>query len=181
MERADAGRVGWGVRWRGTTMDHSPEEIQRILQGVSEDELADFREVFAQFDKNNSGDITWDEYKAVLELLGQSPTEREMKELVAEGDIDGVGGLNFQEFLIHMLGLAGGIAEKQYASMFKVLETVSHQQGQGKIKIESMQRIISMLCKELSDADVRNVLHEYDRDGNGELDFSEFKQLMSNM
>ena len=162
-------------------MDRSPEEIQSILQAVSEDELADFREVFAQFDKNNSGDITWDEYKEVLELLGQSPTEREMKELIAESDMDGVGGMNFQEFLYHMLGLAGGIAEEQYASIFKVLETVSHQKGQGKIKIDSMHRIISMLCKDLSDADVRSILHEYDRDGNGELDFSEFKQLMSNM
>ena len=155
-------------------------EIATVLANVTEDEVADFREVFAQYDLNNSGDITWDEYKQVLEMMGETPTEQEMKELMAESGADERTGMAFHEFLLHMLDLSRGITANRYPGMFHVLEKVSHQQGQGKIKIESMHRIIRILCKDLSDEDVRSVLQEYDRDGNGELDFSEFKRMMSN-
>ena len=51
--------------------------------------VADFREAFGLFDRDNSGSITVNELRAVLRSLGKNPTESELKEMIREVDEDG--------------------------------------------------------------------------------------------
>jgi len=49
----------------------------------------DFRKAFLLFDKDGNGRITADELIDVMRTLGQSPTSREVEEMIKKADQDG--------------------------------------------------------------------------------------------
>ena len=49
----------------------------------------DFRKAFLLFDKDGNGRITADELIDVMSTLGQSPTSREVEEMIKKADQDG--------------------------------------------------------------------------------------------
>lgn len=49
----------------------------------------DFRKAFLLFDKDGNGRITADELIDVMRSLGQSPTSREVEEMIKKADQDG--------------------------------------------------------------------------------------------
>ena len=51
--------------------------------------LAEFREAFAAFDKNDDGVITAKELGEVLRSLGENPSETELLRIINEVDLDG--------------------------------------------------------------------------------------------
>jgi hypothetical protein len=58
-------------------------------QGLSEDQIAEFKEAFALFDKDGDGTITTKELGTVMRSLGQNPTEAELQDMINEVDVDG--------------------------------------------------------------------------------------------
>ena len=52
-------------------------------------QIAEFKEIFLFFDKDNSGTITTEEFGTVLRSLGQDPTETELQNMIEEIDVDG--------------------------------------------------------------------------------------------
>ncbi|KAL1494516.1 hypothetical protein ABEB36_010102 [Hypothenemus hampei] len=67
--------------------------------GLSEDQVAEFKEAFMLFDKDEDGTITMAELGVVMRSLGQRPTETELRDMVNEVDQDGNGTIEFNEFL----------------------------------------------------------------------------------
>lgn len=58
--------------------------------------MADFKEAFTLFDKDNDGCITTPELGTVMRALGKNPTEAEVRVLAEEVDPDGRGVINLQ-------------------------------------------------------------------------------------
>ncbi|XP_002047651.3 calmodulin [Drosophila virilis] len=57
------------------------------------------REAFSVYDKENTGYIGVDQLRTVMIALKLKPTDEELDELIREGDIDGDGYLNYEEFV----------------------------------------------------------------------------------
>ena len=58
----------------------------------------DLKRVFNLFDTNREGQITVDDLRRVARELGEEISEEELKEIVARGDLDGNGKLEFEDF-----------------------------------------------------------------------------------
>ncbi|KAG0417861.1 hypothetical protein HPB47_005306 [Ixodes persulcatus] len=97
-----AGTLGPGVplKKEPVTSGASPASAQNMQ--LSEEVIAEFREAFALFDKDGDGVISTKELGTVMRALGQNPTEAELKDMIAEVDIDGSGNIDFPEFLAMM-------------------------------------------------------------------------------
>ena len=50
---------------------------------------AEFKEAFTVYDHDRNGKITMNELGAVLRILGQNPTEKELENMMQEVDMDG--------------------------------------------------------------------------------------------
>lgn len=63
---------------------------------LTDSQIAEAKEAFALFDKDNDGCITTPELGTVMRALGKNPTEAEVHKLIKEIDPDGRGVINLQ-------------------------------------------------------------------------------------
>jgi Ca2+-binding EF-hand superfamily protein len=66
-------------------MDSDEEDEERRMEeakaefNLTDEEIAEYREAFALFDKDESGIVTYKELGTVLRCLGMYPTQAELK------------------------------------------------------------------------------------------------------
>ena len=65
-----------------------------------DDQIAEFKEPFSLFNPEGDGSVPYENVGPVLRsLLGKNPTERELKQMIAEVDPENKGKLDFPDFL----------------------------------------------------------------------------------
>ena len=65
----------------------------------TDEQMIEFKEAFALFDKDKDSQISVGELGAVMRALGLTPSEPELAEMIASVDKDGNGKLDFNEFV----------------------------------------------------------------------------------
>merc|ERR1719204_2975492 len=84
------------------------------------------KEAFNMFDKDGDGRITQKELADVLQQLGQTPSEKELSDMIAEVDQDGNKEIDFKEFATMMSSKlqfqAGEDPEKETREAFSLFD-----------------------------------------------------------
>lgn len=78
---------------------HVEKSLQEreALQNAKQ-EMVEFREAFALFDRDNSGEIDQDELNGALLKLGFKCSEEEVAEIMDDADVHGIGEIGFDAF-----------------------------------------------------------------------------------
>jgi calmodulin len=66
---------------------------------ITEEQIAEFKEAFAFFDKDCDNAIQTSELPLLIRSLHQNPSEGELRDWALEVDPDGTGRVDFPEFL----------------------------------------------------------------------------------
>ena len=67
---------------------------------LTEEQIARYKKIFSQFDKDGSGKITTQELRTLLKELGQEVKGSEAQRMIDEIDANGSGTIEFPEFLV---------------------------------------------------------------------------------
>jgi calmodulin len=90
---------------------------------LTDEQIAEFKEAFALFDKDGDGTVTTKELGTVMRSLGQNPTEAELQDMINEVDADGNGTIDFPEFLNLMARkMKDTDSEEELREAFKVFD-----------------------------------------------------------
>lgn len=142
----------------------------------TEDQIAEFKEAFAWFDKDGDGTITKDELRTVMQSLGQNPTDQELVAMIAEVDDDGNEEIDFGEFLQLMARNMQDIEEDKIISTgFSVFDT----DGDGYISIDDLRNIMQSLGEQLTEDQLADIMRDIDTNGQGKISESEFTELVN--
>ncbi|KAI3407820.1 uncharacterized protein J3R85_020723 [Psidium guajava] len=137
------------------------------------------RQVFDQYDKNGDGKISCDELRDVLSSLGPSPTtSEEARAAMSQIDKDGDGFIDLDEFAELILGGGGGGPEcgaKELKDAFDLYDL----DGNGVISAGELHAVMKKLGQKCSLGDCRKMISSVDRDGDGNVNFEEFKKMMT--
>jgi Ca2+-binding EF-hand superfamily protein len=145
-----------------------------MAEFLTKDQVKEFKECFDLFDSNSEGSIGMRELGTILRCFGTNPTEGELKDIIAEVDLDGNGTIDFEEFL-HMMcrKLKDTDIEAELIEAFVVVDG----NGNGKISEKELYNFIKPEI-EITEEEVREIVREADLDADGYIDLEEFKRVM---
>jgi calmodulin len=147
-----------------------------MAEALTEEQIAEFKEAFALFDKDGDGTITTKELGTVMRSLGTNPTEAELQDMINEIDVDGNGIIDFSEFLVMMARkLQNTDSEEELREAFRVFD----KDGNGFISADELRHVMTNLGEKLSDEEVDEMIREADVDGDGQINYEEFVTMMT--
>ncbi|CEP11988.1 hypothetical protein [Parasitella parasitica] len=142
---------------------------------MTPDQIQEYREAFQLFDKDGNGSISAPELGVVLRTFGMNPSEAELQDMVDDVDADGNGNIDFDEFLSLVKSFKqeeGDTNDLQEA--FRVFDA----DGNGMIDRSELQKVMLSLNENLSEEEIDAMINEADVNGDGQISFDEFKEMM---
>ncbi|XP_051141223.1 probable calcium-binding protein CML10 [Andrographis paniculata] len=134
------------------------------------------KRIFDMFDGDGDGRISMSELGAVLNNLGSRTSDEMLSRIMPELDTDGDGFIDFEEFKAFHLGGASGSGGGD--RMLKAAFDMYDKDGNGKISDVELQSVLRSLGQKCTLQDCRKMIASYDIDGDGFVDFEEFKVMM---
>lgn len=150
-------------------------------------ERSELRKVFSTFDKNGDGFITKQELRESLRNMRISMTETEVDDVVVKFDSNGDGLLDFDEFCLLTMAMSGGDekeggGEDEVEGNLKEAFDVFDKDEDGLISVEELALVLTSLGlregKKIEEC--REMIKKVDMDGDGMVNFNEFKKMMIN-
>mmetsp|Transcript_24990 Transcript_24990/g.54334 ORF Transcript_24990/g.54334 Transcript_24990/m.54334 type:complete len:169 (-) Transcript_24990:2428-2934(-) len=151
------------------------DKARRQQTGVTEEQLAQFKEAFELFDADKSGCIDEKELRACMRAVGFDVSKQEVQRMIASVDDDGSGTIEFPEFMKLMCQQQERKDPKEDVKrVFMLYDT----QGKGHITVDDLQRACRQLGESMSDAQLAEMLRIADVDKDGEVRPSDFYRTM---
>lgn len=142
----------------------------------TEEQIAEFKEAFSLFDQDGDGTIITMELGTIMQSLGQNPTEAELQDMINEVDADGNGSIDFPEFLTMMWRKMKNIdSTEEIKEAFRVFD----KESKGYISAAELRNVMTNLAEKLTDEEVDEMIREADIDGDGQINYEEFVQMMT--
>ncbi|CAN6298011.1 unnamed protein product [Urochloa humidicola] len=146
-----------------------------MAEHLTEEQIAEFKEVFNLYDKDGDGFITSEELGTVMKSLGENFNESQLKAMIKAVDADGTGTIDFHKFLNLMAHkLYNTDSEEKLREAFDVID----KDQDGYISATELRQVMTNLGEKVTDQEVEEMMREADTDGDGRVSFEEFKRRM---
>jgi len=148
--------------------------IHVIAHQMDESKIKQIRLVFEEMDANGDGRLSSQEIQDGLTKMGAVPSE--LHSILEEIDNDGNGDIEYTEFIAAALDARHFSEEGACWAAFAKFDL----DGNGKISKEELQQV---LCQDgleelFGQTSLKQIMLESDKDGDGEIDFQEFLDMM---
>ncbi|RAL46629.1 unnamed protein product [Cuscuta campestris] len=134
--------------------------------------------VFRKFDKNGDGKISPSELAAILNALGtMTVSEEEVDRIMKEVDLDGDGFIDIKEFAAVYFPSDGGGSNSHEKDLREAFDLYDIDKN-GKITASELHKTLKRLGEKCSIKECRRMISQVDVDGDGCVNFEEFKNMM---
>ncbi|PHT88622.1 Calcium-binding allergen Ole e 8 [Capsicum annuum] len=157
-----------------TTNNNSVSKPSLYLQNMDE-----VQKVFKRFDANGDGKISADELSSVISALGSGTSPEEVSRMMDEIDSDGDGFISLQEFSEFCQADVNGAGDGGVKELREAFDLYD-QDSNGLISAVELHQILTRLGESCSLQDCTKMIKSVDSDGDGNVNFEEFKKMMSN-
>ena len=129
-------------------------------EGLTEEEQAEARDLFALFDKDCDGYVSISELGTMLRAFNLNPTEAEVAKLAQEADAKGSGTFDLPCFL-ELLAKRGKDAES-IADLLNALKVLAEGDQASAIKVDKFKYFMANRGEPVSGSEVDEVLADFD-------------------
>jgi len=143
---------------------------------LSEDKIKTLREQFQAMDANGDGMLSVQELTEGMKKSGLKDIPADLKQLIKEIDSDQSGQIDYTEFLSAALDKKHYIQRDVCWSAFCKFD----RNGDGKLSKGELKLVLESegLGSIKNNKELEDLIKLVDKDGNGEIDFEEFMQMM---
>ncbi|KAL3641668.1 Calmodulin-like protein 3 [Castilleja foliolosa] len=156
---------------------HQKDPSHQIVVPSRRMDPTELKRVFEMFDRNGDGRITQQELNDSLENMGIFIPDKELAGMIDKIDINGDGCVDIGEFeALYRNIMDERDVEEDMREAFNVFD----QNGDGFITVDELKSVLESLGLKQGRAaeDCKKMIMRVDADGDGRVDFSEFKQMM---
>lgn len=146
--------------------------IDLELWKLNDEQVAEYKEVFMLFDKDEDGVLSFSELNIVMKSLGQRPSEKRLLSMVRAVSEDHLyDTIEFNEFLQMM-----SKQQKEDVSIDCLLDAfrIFDKDEDGFITVEELTRIMTSLGEKMAQKELNEMIKEADSDGDGLINYQEF-------
>ena len=164
------------IRFR-TTLGLQKATVSFLANQISiNEEIKKLKEEFDKIDVNKDGEISKDELIQCLETIYPSQEAKIRAEnIFKEIDFNNDGSINFSEFLTVNIQKEKLLNEETLQKTFNLLDL----DGNGFITLDELKE--SMPIEITSKLEWRELIEEVDKDGDNQMSFEEFKEMMQKL
>ena len=151
---------------------------QAVLQFIStqfnlKGEESELKDLFNELDKENQGQITKKQFADYLkQMYGESESYQIANQLFESIDLDGSGKISYDEFVSVMINGKKVITEDRLLKAFNIFD----KDHSGKLSIDEIKSVFGGNSEMW-----KKIIAEIDLNNDGEVDFKEFKIMMTKM
>ena len=149
-----------------------------INQLVLKEERKDLEKQFKEWDKNGDGVLSRDEIIEGYKKTYGFVDEGEIDNMISSIDLDGNGVIDYNEFLTCTMNKEKILNNDNLEICFKAFDS----DNSGKISLDEISAIFNSGDKENIDKEeleaFKKIIRDADENGDGEISFKEFKDLM---
>ena len=149
---------------------------RKIIIDLTEEQRLEIKEAFEIFDNDKNGFIDQKELEVCFKALGFLINKEEIIQIMNEFDINKNGFLNFENFQ-KIIGNKMKLRnpEEEYKRSFNLFK----KDNSNTIKIDDLRKIAKEMKIGLTEDDLYDMVHEFDLDGDEEINFEEFKKIIN--
>jgi calcium-dependent protein kinase len=141
-----------------------------IASRLNESDIKNLKEIFNTLDKNKDGTLTIDEVREGISKI-ENGKELDFEAILKSIDTDGSGAINYTEFLAATMDQKVYLKEERLYEAFRAFD----KDGSGKISIDEVKSVM----KGEDVKKIEDMIHKYDQNGDGEIDYMEFISMMA--
>lgn len=146
---------------------------------LDDEQISELREIFRTFDRNNDGKLTQLELGSLLRSLGLKPSEDQLDALIQAADKNSNSLIEFSEFISlvapDLIPSKCPYSEEQLLVLFKMFD----RDGNGYITAAELAHSMAKLGHTLTTEELTAMIKEADIDGDGRIDFKEFREAIT--
>lgn len=137
----------------------------------------ELKRVFHMFDRNGDGRITKKELNDSLENMGIFMSDADLTQMITKIDVNGDGFIDIDEFgALYETIMEERDEEEDIREAFNVFD----QNRDGFITVDELKSVLASLGLKQGRTvdDCKRMIKKVDADGDGRVNFTEFKQMM---
>jgi len=146
-----------------------------IASRLGENDVKILKDIFQNLDSNKDGTLALDEVKKGIEQLKNPDFKVDIDTLFKSMDTDHSGRIDYTEFLAACMDKSIYLREERLLEAFKMLDIDSS----GKISKEEIKK--SLKLDNIDESTLDKYIKQYDLNGDGEIDYNEFLNMMTNI
>ncbi|KAF1002832.1 calcium-binding allergen Ole e 8-like [Apium graveolens] len=155
-------------------METSKSEQSPALSSLYLQDLDEIKRALKRFDANNDGQLSAEELSEVIKTLGSTPSAEEITRMMEEIDTDKDGFVSLDEFA-KFCSAGSDNGEGELREAFDMYDINRN----GLISSSELHQILTKLGEKCTEQDCVKMITSVDSDGDGFVNFSEFKTMMS--
>ena len=142
-----------------------------MVNYLGDSDIQLLKETFTEMDVNKDGTLTLQEFKEGLRKFCDDDIAEKAEELFNNLDLNYEGRFDYNDFIVNSLDRHLLFMEDKLFMAFWMMD----RDGSGKLSKEEIKQALGLKC---DSATMQKIISQFDLDGDGEIDYLEFLNLM---
>ena len=143
---------------------------------LSEEQIAEFKNAYKTFSKNDETPLANADLGTVIRFLGYFPSEADVAKMIEEYDSEGMGWIDIADFYKLMAKQIKEpvVTEEEIRSAFRVFDKESN----GFISATELRHVLMGIGEPLTEEEMEELVRNAEVDGDGQVNYEEFVTRM---